>query len=80
MSREGKETEEKREGKVSRQTYFYIGICGIWKREDTIRITLKKLRKKYNLKWLKLSMSNHGFSNLRKGFQGDLSGKLTRKN
>ena len=39
----------------------------------------KKARNKYNLKWLRLGMSYHKFSNLGKILQGDLTGKLMDK-
>ena len=39
---------------------------------------IKKLRDDFNLKWLRVSISYHRFSNLGQGFQGDLSGKLTK--
>ena len=42
--------EEKKRRHVSIQTYFCIGVCDVWKRKNAIHLTLKKLRKKYNLK------------------------------
>jgi len=43
-----------------------------------IHLTLKALKKKYNLKWLRPSMSYHKFSNLREIFQGDLTNKTLK--
>ena len=62
--KEKKTNENLKRRKVSRQTYFCIGICDVWKRKHAIHITLKKLREKYNLRWLRFSMSYHKFSNL----------------
>jgi len=59
----------------SRQTYFCVGVSCIW-RNNPIHSILKKLRNKYNLKWLRISMSYHKFANLREKFQGDLNNKL----
>ena len=36
---------ENRKIKVSRQTYYCIGVCDAWKRKDAIHLTLNKLRK-----------------------------------
>ena len=63
--------DKKKRRHASRQTYFCIGVCDVWKRRNAIHLTLNKLRKKYNLKWLRFSMSYHRFSNLREMFQGD---------
>ena len=41
-----------------------------------IHVILKRLRDKYNLKWLRTSMSYHRFPNLGEIFQGDLNTKL----
>ena len=43
-----------------------------------IHIPLKKLRDKYNLKWLRINMSYRKFSNLGKIIQGDLNSKLIK--
>lgn len=60
----------------NRNTYFCIGGCETWSGANSIHITLKKLRNKYNLKWLRIAMSYHKFSNLNEIFQGDLNNKL----
>ena len=62
--------------KNNRQTYFCIGFSDIWRRVP-IHATLKKLRDKFNLKWLRISMSYHKFPNMRELFQSDLTTKLT---
>ena len=38
--------------------------------------TVKSIRDKHDLKWLRISMSYHRFTNLREILQGDLSGKI----
>ena len=40
---------------------------------------ITKLRNKYNLKWLRVSMSYHKFLNLGQQFQSDLTQKLTKE-
>ena len=65
--------------KNSRQTYFCVGVNKVFKGKNAIHITIKRLRDKYNLKWLRVSMSYHKFPNLGKIFGGDLSGKLMRE-
>ena len=77
VKEEEKKKKESRR-KVSRQVYFCIGICEVWKGKNAIHKTLKMLIQKYNLKWLRQSMSYHKFSNLREILQGDLSGKLMK--
>ena len=47
----------------SRQTYFCIKVSDAW--EIPIHVALQELQNKYNLKWLRISMSYHRFSNLR---------------
>ena len=48
----------------------------MFKGKDSIHVILKKARNKYNLKWLRLGMSYHKFSNLNQILQGDLTEKL----
>ena len=40
--------------------------------------TITKLRNKFNLKWLRISMSYHKFPNLGQIFQSDLTTKLMK--
>ena len=40
-----KEKEDLKKRKNSRQTYFCIGVCDVWKGENAIHITMNKLRK-----------------------------------
>ena len=47
-----------------------------WNNVVLIHVTLKQLRNKHNLNWLRISMSYHKFSNLRELFQGDLNNEL----
>ena len=72
-------TENKNEPrkKNNRQTYFCIGFSDIWRRVP-IHATLKKLRDKFNLKWLRISMSYHKFPNIRELFQSDLTTNLLK--
>ena len=67
-------TNQPKEKKRSRQTYFCIGITNIW--TEKIHRILTTIRKKFDLKWLRISMSYHKFSNLREMFSGDLTTKL----
>ena len=69
-----KSMEEKIKEKRSRQCHFCIGVSKAWKKP--IHTILKKLRDKYELKWLRISMSYHKFSNLREIFQGNMGSKL----
>ena len=71
-------SEEKKKKKL-RTMPFCIGVCKTWVTRNTwnniipIHAILKKLRDKYNLKWLRISMSYHKFTNLGEIFQGDLN-------
>jgi hypothetical protein len=58
-----------------RSTFFCIGFSKAW--STPIHKTIKEVQKKFNLGWLRVSMSYHRFTNLREIFQGDLSRKLT---
>ena len=58
----------------SRTTYFCIGYTKIWSKP--IHTIIKEMKAKFNLPWLRVSMSYHRFTNLREIFQGDLSRKL----
>ena len=64
-----------KQGKFSRRLFFCIGTSQVFKGKDSIHVILKKARNKYNLKWLRLGMSYHKFSNLGQILQGDLTGK-----
>ena len=48
----------------------------MFKGKNSVHITIKNLRDKYNLKWLRVSMSYHKFPNLSEILGGDLQGKL----
>jgi len=56
-------------------THFCIGHSNIWSKQA--HSIIKTIKDKFNLQWLRLSMSYHKFTNLREIFQGDLSRKLT---
>ena len=71
-------TKKRPRNNKTRQTYFCIGVSETFKRKKLIHITLKKLCLKYNLKWLRISMSYHKFPNLNELLSGDLTGKLMK--
>jgi len=54
---------------------FCIGYSKLWSKP--IHTVIKSIKAKFNLQWLRASMSYHRFTNLREMFQGDLSRKLT---
>ena len=68
-----KKTKQKERDR-KRATYFCVGYSKIWK--TPIHKTIKELKDKHNLKWLRVNMSYHRFTNLRETIQGDLSGKI----
>jgi GIY-YIG catalytic domain len=57
-----------------RSTFFCIGVSRAWL--IPIHQIIKEVKKKFNLGWLRVSMSYHRFTNLREIFQGDLSKNL----
>jgi hypothetical protein len=67
-----KQKEEKleRDKQRNRSVYFCIGYSKLWK--EPIHKILKKLRNKFDLKWLRILMSYHQFPNMREMLQGDL--------
>ena len=75
---EGKETRKleklERDKQRNRSVYFCMGYTKFWK--EPIHRLVKRLRDKFDLKWLRVSMSYHRFPNLREMLQGDLSKKL----
>ena len=54
-----------------------VGKAAKWK--TPIWITINELKKKYDLPWIRGSMSYHRFPNLREIFNGDLNSKLNRE-
>jgi hypothetical protein len=72
---ERKEEKLERDKQRNRSVYFCIGYSNVWK--EPIHKTLKKLRNKFDLKWLRISMSYHRFPNMRDLLAGDLSKKLS---
>jgi hypothetical protein len=59
-----------------RSTFFCIGFsnaCAV-----PIHQTIKNIKRRFKLDWLRISMSYHRFTNLREMFQSDLSKKLTQ--
>ena len=69
-------TDRAKKYSASRNTYFCVGFSKVFTGRNSIHVKIKKLRNKYNLKWLRLKMSYHKFSNLREILQGDLTSKL----
>ena len=70
--------EKKMKRSKSRQAYFCIGYSKAWKGKHAIHAKIKILRDRYNLLWLRTSMSYHKFPNLREQLQADLGGKLNK--
>jgi len=58
-----------------RTACFCIGHSNIWSKP--VHSIIKSTKDKFNLQWLRVSVSHHRFTNLREVFQGDLSRKLT---
>ena len=58
----------------TRQTYFCIGVSQFWK--VPLHAIINKIKAKYGLSWLRISMSHHRFTNLRETLQVDLTGKI----
>jgi hypothetical protein len=70
-----KEDKLERDKQQNRPVYFCIGFSKLWK--VPIHKVLKKLRNKFDLKWLRISMSYHRFLNMREMLAGDLATKLS---
>jgi len=78
-----KKTEMKKakEKKRKRDTFFCIGVSKCSQKTSyhpPFHAILKTLRNNYNLKWLRINMSYHRFTNLSQAFQGDLNTKLSK--
>jgi hypothetical protein len=65
-------------GKKSQAVVFCLGDSRFWK--TPIHVLLRCLRNKYNLLWLRVTMSYHCFNNLRAMFQGHLNRVLIIRN
>ena len=77
LEKETKEGEKK--NKRSKQTFFCIGVSQSSTRRKThppFYQAITRLRNKYNLRRLRVSVSYHKFSNLSQQFQSDLTSKL----
>ena len=78
---EREELKKEKNRKRKRQTFFCIGVsqCSMrTSKHPPMHATIKKLRDKYNLKWLRVAISYHKFPNLSQAFMGDLTAKLTK--
>jgi hypothetical protein len=71
---ECKEEKQERDKQRNRSVYFCIGFSKLWK--EPIHKLIKKLRNKFNLGWLWISMSYHRFPNLRDMFQSNFLAKI----
>jgi hypothetical protein len=73
----GQATKKRRERDRKRAIYFKVGFCNYWR--TPIHKTIREVKSRFpSLKWLRVSMSYHRFSNMRELFQGDLNTKLNR--
>jgi hypothetical protein len=61
-----------RDKQRNRLVYFCIGYSKLWK--EPIHKLLKKLRNRFNFRWLRISMSYHRFPNLREMLKKPLKG------
>ena len=69
-------TRDEKQRERSRNVFFTIGYSNQW--HKPVHVILKELRDKYELNWLRISMSYHRFPNMRERIQGVLSKKLTK--
>merc|ERR1712137_687546 len=74
-SNENKSNKAKKKNQRSRQVYFCIEKSHFFGKEP-IHAILNRIKKKYNLPWLRISMCYKKHSNLREIFQSDLNSKL----
>jgi hypothetical protein len=58
-----------------RAIYFKLGFSNFWR--TPIHKIIKRIKDRFNLAWLRVSMSYHRFNNLRETFQADLTTKLS---
>ena len=61
-----------------RQSFFCIGMSDVWRGKKAVSTTLKKLRNKHGLRWMRILLSYHQFPNFRELLQGDLNTKLLK--
>ena len=78
MSNNNERKNRKNSNGKKRTTYFCIGVSEVWSGENATHVILKKLWNKCNLKWLRMSMSYHEFSDLGEIFQGNSNSKLMK--
>ncbi len=69
-----KEDKVERDRQRNRSVYFCIGYSKLWK--EPIHKLIKQLRNRFDLGWLRVSMSYHRFPNLRDLFQSDLTSTI----
>ena len=71
-SKDSKTKRQKKQAERNRRRtiHFCVGYSKIWK--IPIYKTIKELKEKHKLSWLRVSMSHHRFTNLREILNGDL--------
>ena len=76
MRKEKEKAAKKKERDKQRYVYFCVGYSNIW--DEPLHILIDKLKKEYNLTWLRFSMSYHRFPNVRELFSRDLTTKMMK--
>ena len=64
---EGKKNKKKNKWsrEFFRQTFFFcVSVSDVFRTKNMIHVILRKHKEKYNLKWLRVSMSYHKFANM----------------
>jgi hypothetical protein len=74
LSEASKAAKEKKGRERKRAIYFCAGYSKTW--ITPIHKTIQALKDRFELTWLRFSMSYHRFTNLRETLQGDLQGKI----
>ena len=69
-----KKRRKKKKKRRNGQVYFCIGWSRLWR--YPIHAIIKRLKLRYRLNWLRVSMSEHVFSNIRGLLQRDLQRKM----
>ena len=68
--------EAKRKRSPRRVAYCEVGFSRFW--EEPLHATIKRLKAKHKLKWLRYGMSYHRFPNVREALHSDLMRKVNR--
>ena len=75
--RKNSENEKENSRKDNRTIYFVLSHSKIWG-NSTVPRTIKKLRKRYKLNWLRVQMAYSRFPNIREKFNRDLVTKINK--